>query len=174
MATEIITLRVAISALVLTIVCSPVMACNQQTNLGGLSDADKAEIVESALRLAFGNKRSEFELPKNLSSENIEFIELSRITRLGFVLLDASRMRSLKASQFVDCVVFRRIVLMNGIVLVVLARVTQLQDPCVGSGFYREQSFAYEFHNDSGEWIGQLVKRPAFQPSLSRTLFRKL
>jgi hypothetical protein len=173
MTTEIIPRRFGMSALVLTLVCVAVMGREQQPNRDNLSDGDKAQIVESALRLAFGTRRSEFELPKDLSSENIEFVEPSRISGLGFKLLDARHMGNLKASPFVDYVVFRRLFSKDGGVLVVLSRVTE-RHPCFGGrDFSTERSFTYEFHKDSGEWIGQLVNRPVLQPSFSRTLFRK-
>jgi hypothetical protein len=94
------------------------------------------------------------------------------MSQLGFVLLDARHMRNLKGSQFVDYVVFRRIVFIDGVVTVVLSEVTE-RHPCFGRDASAERSFTYEFHKDSGEWIGQLVHRPMFQPSVNRTLLTK-
>jgi hypothetical protein len=172
MTTEIIPRRFGMSALILTLICMAVTGRDQQATRDNLSDGDKAQIVESALRLAFGTRRSEFELPKDLSSENIEFMEPSRISGLGFKLLDARHMGNLKASPFVDYVVLRRLLSKDGSVLVVLSRVTERQ-PCFGRDFSTERSFTYEFHKDSGEWIGRLVNRPVLQTSFSGTLFRK-
>lgn len=144
----------------------------QQTNRDSLSAADKAEIVESALRLTFGSPRLEFGMPKNLSSENIEFVDATQISRLGFVLLDARQMRKLKGSQTVDYVVFRKIAYEDGIVLVALSHVTE-RHPCFGRNVSEQGSFTYEFHKDSGEWIGRLLHRPVFQPLVTGTLFTK-
>jgi hypothetical protein len=150
--------------------CGPLVGRSQQIGSDSLSNEDKTELVESALHLTFGNQ-PDFGIVRKLSSENIDFIEPSRISRLGFVLLDASHMRNVKKSQFAEYVVFRRILSRDAVVIVALSRIT-VGNPCFGRAFFRERSITYEFHKQSGQWIGQLATRPTLGLSYGGTLFR--
>ena len=169
MKTKAVARRFTISGLAFTLVCSALVGRAQQMNGDDLSGRDKARIVESALQLAFASPRVKFAIATNLSSENVEFVNASRMAQLGFVLLDGGEMQDLRRSQFVEYVVFRKIVFTDGVATVVLSRVTE-SHPCFGRDASTERSFSYEFRKDSGEWIGQLVHRPMLRPSLNRTL----
>ena len=96
----------------------------------------KAEIIESVLQLELKEQSSvgEFKNIRNLSAENIEFVERSRISRQGFDLLDDSQIQNLRQNQFVEYLVFRRIDFKDGIAVVVLSRVNEGR-PCFGPVF---------------------------------------
>ena len=121
------------------------------------------------LQLELKAQSSKFENIRNLSSDNIEFVEPSRISRNGFALLGASQIRNLKKDNLVEYLVFRRIYSKGGIVVVVLSRVNE-GHPCFGHAFSRERSFTYEYQKNAEKWMGQLVKRPPLPISFSRNL----
>lgn len=150
------------------IVCFGLVGRAQQTDRDILSHADKNEIVVSALRLAFGPTRPMRVL---LSSENIEFVDSSRMSEMGFVLLSASQARDWERSPLGQYVVFKRITSNDGVVSVVLWEIAQsyclkIQRPHFDSscgGFSGKRSYAFEFYKETGKWIGQRVYRPILQ-----------
>jgi hypothetical protein len=143
---------------------SALVAHGQQAKGDILSDADKADIVEAALRLELAAQNKEFVFIRSLSSENIEFLEPSEISRRGFSLLSASQMRQLKEDGFVRYVVFKQIYARDGIVTVVLSRVSGNGRPCFGHPGFTQLSFTYKFKKIDGQWIGELVRQPPPRP----------
>ena len=97
----------------------------QQTHDNVLSETDKADIVEVVLQLESKVQGSEFESIKKLSSENIGFVQASRISAHGFSLVAASEIKELKEEHVVKYVVFRKIYVREGIVVVRLSRVVE-------------------------------------------------
>ena len=95
------------------IVCFGSPGRGQQTDHDILSNADKNEIVASALRIVFGTAGVFY---TGLSSENIEFVDSRRMSEMGFPLVDAGQARD----QHVQYVVFKRITSNDGVVSVVL------------------------------------------------------
>ena len=140
-----------------------------------LSAPDKTEIVESVLKLELKAQVSvsEFRYVRNLSSTNIEFLEPSRATAQGFVLLDANQIMELQRSQFVEYFVFRRIELKDGVAVIVLTLVNESR-PCFGKPSSSERSFTYEFRKTFGQWSGQLVRASRRSPQFGTSFLRKM
>ena len=165
-----ITQRFAAAILALLTMSCALIARGQQNNSRFLSDADKAEIVESVLQLEIEGQALEFENIRKVSSNNIGFIQASRISQHGFSLVTATQIFSLK-KDVVQYVVFRRIAARDGVVVVSLARVTEGRS-CFGS-ISRERRYTYEYQNEFGKWIGHLVIRPLELSFERNTLFNR-
>src|SRR5947207_11598863 len=93
------------------IVCFASGGRAQQTDHDILSNADKNEIVVAALRIAFGTSGL---IPRALSSENIEFVDASRMSEMGFDLVGADQARDRERSRFANYVVFKKIASNDG------------------------------------------------------------
>ena len=158
------------SIVALLMMSSVLVGHGQQAKADILSDVDKADIVESALRLELTTQNSEFVFIRSLSLENIEFLEPARISKLGFY-----EVRHLNEDQFVQYVVFRQIYSIDGIVTVVLSRMVEGGRPCFGPYLPpTERRFTYEFKKSAGEWVGQLARQPPPRPIFfSKQLLRR-
>jgi hypothetical protein len=162
------------------IVCFASVGRAQQTDHDILSNADKSEIVASALKIVFGTRGL---IHMTLSSENIEFVDSSRMSEMGFALASAGQVRDWERSRFGDYVVFKRIASNDGVVSVVLWQITQSYSVCCwptapifSCGHVsrkRNYTFTFEFNKETGEWIGQRVYRPMLQFQGSNKLFAK-
>ena len=172
------------------IVCFASVGRAQQTDHDILSNADKNEIVASALRIAFGTPSV---IRMALSSENIEFVDSSRMSEMGFALVGPGQARERERIQF-PYVVFQRIASHDGVVSVVFWQITQSytlccwpSPPIYGSGVKlpprlisscggvseKRSTFTFEFNKETGQWIGQRVYRPMLQFEGSNKLFTK-
>ena len=163
---------VSLALSLMLIVCFGSPGRGQQTDHDILSNADKNEIVASALRIAFGTPGV---LYIGLSSENIEFVDSTRMSEMGFALVDAGQVH--QPGQYV---VFRRITSNDGVVSVVLWHIALSfclnQQPlfdlaCGGFSGKRSYNFTFEFNKESGAWIGKRIYRPTFQFQGSNKLF---
>jgi hypothetical protein len=137
------------AASLMLMVCFASVGRAQQTDQDNLSTADKNEIVSAALRISFGFVRPHLAL----SSENLEFVDSTRMSEMGFTLVDAGQLR---LSPIVDdFVVFSRIESSD---FVVLSRVT-VRRACFSSVVVSRErvTFTLQFHKDAGKWIGVLV-----------------
>jgi hypothetical protein len=146
---ETITRLVPPAASLMLMVCFASVGRAQQTDQDNLSAADKNEIVSAALRISFGFVRPHLAL----SSENLEFVDSTRMSEMGFTLVDAGQLR---LSPIVDdFVVFSRIESSD---FVVLSRVT-VRRACFSSAVVSRErvTFTLQFHKDAGKWIGVLV-----------------
>jgi hypothetical protein len=145
----------------------------QSTISNSLSNEDKSEIIESVLKqeAKAQSQVGEFRNIKILSSENIEFIEPSKILELGFILLGSAQINERKGNGVIEYLVFRRLLSNDGKVTVTLSRVSE-GHPCFGPAFLREQKFTYEYRNESGAWIGELTAR-TFPISFGKNLNTK-
>jgi len=145
------------------IVCLASVGRAQQADQDILSTADKNEIVASALRIAFGTPS-----PTRLvlSSENIEFVDSTRMSEMGFTLVSAEQVRNWLFLN--DYVVFKRIESNGSFVSVALSRIT-VSHGCFSSRVVStgRRTFEFEFHKETGEWLGQRVYllMPQFQLS---------
>ena len=141
------------------------IAYGQQPTAEILSDTDKTEIIESVLDLELRTQASvsDFASLRNVSSDNIEFIEPSLLAKSGFTLVAASELRESKKDHIVEYLLFSRINLGDGVVLVVLSRITEGR-PCFGPAVFAERKYSYESHRTSNGWVTQLVGKPG--PSL--------
>ena len=148
-----------ITAILASVVVSGGFLARGQSQTTGLSEAEKGDIVESLLQLETQAQASEFEKIRIISSDNTGSISPARVSKLGFSLMEAGQIESLKKDNVVEYVVIRRIDLSDGIVVVNVSRVIE-GHPCFGPPFSRERSFTYEFQNGSSEWVGRLVRKP--------------
>lgn len=121
-----------------------------------LSARDKADIIEWVLQDELEAQASipEFAHIRTVSSENIEFIEPSRLTKQGLTLVTASQLREWKKDHVVQYLVFENISLRDGTAVQVLSRVTEGR-PCFGVPFSSTRSYQYEFTWSSAGWTGR-------------------
>jgi hypothetical protein len=147
--------------LILVVVSGVVLAQGQQPSANVLSDDDKANIIESVLDLELKTQAliSDFANIRAVSSDNIEFIEPSRLSKHGFTLVEGRQLRESKQQNIVEYLTFRRIHLRDGVVTVVLSRVKEGR-PCFGAPFISERSYTYEFRQTVGGWVSQLIRKP--------------
>ena len=146
-------------------------ARGQQTSSGGLSDVDKTAIIEAALNLELRNQRT---IPyygsiRAVSSENIELIEPSRLSNHGFTYVPAIELNASKIDHVIEYLLFKQILLRDGVAVVTLSRVTEGR-PCFGAPFSRERRYTYEARQTVVGWIAELTQRPT--PPISFSLKR--
>jgi len=149
----------AISILLLSVV---VLANGQQMPVREVSDADKAGIIESVLELELReqNHALNFTNTRQVSSENIEFIEPSRVAKRGFTLVSATQLSGWHMNQIVEYLVFRNIFLRDGVAVVALAHVRE-REGCFGGSFSQQRNYVYESRLTSEGWVAELTGRPA-------------
>ena len=161
------------------VLCFASVGSAQQTDHDILSKADKNEIVASALRIVFGTSRL---IPMALSTKNIEFVDSSRMSKMGFALVGGGQGRESERSRFTNYVVFKRIASNDGVVSVVFWQITHSfkcdcwHGPNSFCGTVSEKhsyTLTFEFNKETGEWIGQRVYRPMLQFEGSNKLFTK-
>ncbi|SRR6266536_3859399 len=147
--------------LILLIASGVLIARGQQITAGFLSDNDKADIIETVLDLELKAQASitGFANTRKVSSDNIEFIEPSRLSKRGFTLMTGSELRESKKDHVVEYLLFRRIYLRDGAVVVVLSHVIEGR-PCFSAPFSRQQSYTYECRRTFEGWTAQLIGRP--------------
>jgi hypothetical protein len=162
----------------MVIACFAYVGRAQQTNRV-LSNADKNEIVTSTLRMAFGTPGL---IPRTLSTESIEFVDASQMSKMGLVLAGPGQGRDAERNRFADHVVFKRIASNDGVVSVVLWQITELficdcwHGPNSSCGVVSKKhiyNFTFEFNKETGEWIGQRVYKPMPQFEGSNKLFKE-
>jgi hypothetical protein len=153
-----------VSAILLLLGLSVVGAQPQQPQPEPLSDGDKSQIIESVLDLELRTQGllPDFTNIRKVSSDNIEFVEPSKVSKLGFTLVAASYLTELKTVGVVEYLRFRKIFWRDDVAVVVLSRVTEGR-PCFGAAFSRERSYTYESRRTSSGWIAQLVAKPTPQ-----------
>jgi hypothetical protein len=155
-----------LSAISILLIAGVFVARGQQNTSDLISEADKAGIIESILHLEQGNQASLVGSPyvRQVSSENIEFIDPSRLSKHGFTLVPSSELRRAKAENVVDYLVFKEFLLRDGVANVVLTRVTEGR-PCFSAPFSNESNTTYESRSTPVGWIAQLIKKPTpFRP----------
>jgi len=152
------------------------VARGQETPSGGLSNVDKTAIIEAVLKLEPRHQSSMvYGGGQRVSSENIEFIELSRITKYGFRYLPAKDILVLKKDQLLEYLRFNQIFLRDGVAVVTLTRVTEGR-ACFAESYSSEKRFTYQARPTAVGWIAKLMLSPAsplsFPPlSFSRKVF---
>ena len=151
-----------LSAISILLVVGIVVARGQQTVPGSLSDADKTAIVESVLEVELRTQASvrDFANIRTVSSDNIEFIEPSRLSQPSFTLIAASQLRESKKDGVVQYLLFRKIFVRDGAAVVVLSRVTEGR-PCFAAAFSHERTYTYESRRTPFGWVAQLIGRPS-------------
>jgi hypothetical protein len=147
-------------------------ARGQQTSSGRLSDVDKTAIIESVLNLELRNQSSvpDFGNIRQVSSQNIEFIEPSLLSNHGFTLVSAGELSASKRDHVVEYLLFKQILLRDGVAVVALSRVTEGR-PCFGAPFSRERRYTNEARQTVVGWIAELTQRPTSPISFSLKRF---
>jgi hypothetical protein len=142
-------------------VAGVVIARGQQPSAAALADADKAAIVESVLTLELQNQNSvpDFANIRDVSSENIEFVEPSQLSPRGFTLVAAADLRQSKNDRIVIFLLFRNISLRDGVAVVKLSRMTEGR-PCFGAPISIERTYTYESRRTDDGWVAELTRRP--------------
>jgi hypothetical protein len=148
-------------AVSILLVAGVVIARGQQPSAAALADADKATIVESVLTLELQNQNSvpDFANIRDVSSENIEFVEPSQLLPRGFTLVAAADLRQSKKDRVVTYLLFRNISLRDGVAVVKLSRMTEGR-PCFGAPISIERTYTYESRRTDDGWVGELTRRP--------------
>ncbi len=148
--------RILLSIAIL-LLATGVIANGQQTE-DVISGADKAEIIESVLdfELRIQALFPDFANAKNVSSENLEFIESTSLSKRGLRLVPAAQLRGWGQVEYL---LFREISYRNGVALVVLSRVKR-REPCWAPVSYTERTYKYEVRQTSGEWVAELIRSP--------------
>jgi len=148
------------------------VARGQQTSSGGLSNVDKTAIIDAVLKLELRNQSS---IPfygkiRAVSSENIEFIEPSRLSNHGFSYFPAIDIMVLKRDRVLEYLRFNQILLRDGVAVVTLSRVTEGR-PCFAAPFSSEEGYTYKARQTVVGWIAELTQRPASPISFPRISF---
>jgi|SRR5687768_6244808 len=148
--------------LMLAIAGGFLFAHGQRSTADLLSDSDKAQIIESVLEIELRTQASvpDFANIRKVSDDNIEFMELSRLSKHGFTLVAASQLRESKKDHIVEYLRFRRVYSRDERALVVLSRVTEGR-PCFGGAFFTGRTYTYESRRTSSGWVAQLIGKPA-------------
>lgn len=150
------------------------VAHGQQPTGDLLSNSDRARIVESVPGLELQTQASvpDFANVRNVSDENIDFMEPSWLSKHGFTIVAASKLRESKKDHIVEYLLFRKIYSRDEIAVVELSRVTEGR-PCFGAAFSTQRTYTYEVRRTSGGWVAQLIRKPApmigFAPKHSAT-----
>ena len=151
-----------VSAISILLIAGGFVARSQQYRVDVLSDADKADIIESVLDLERKTQASvpDFSNIREVSSANIEFIDPARLAKHGFTLVAASQLREAKRDHVVEYLVFRKVFLRDGVPIVILSRVIEGR-PCFSEPFSRELTYTYESRRTSEGWLTRLIGKPA-------------
>lgn len=150
-----------VSMISVVLLGSVVVAHGQQTSSAILSDADKTGIIESVLDLELRNQNSfpDFDNVKYVSSDNIEFIAPSQLSKHGFTLVAANQLCELQTNRVVQYLLFKTIPAGDDVIDVLVSHVRGGR-VCFGGRFYSERSYKYEARRTSGAWTVQLTRRP--------------
>ena len=150
-----------VSMISVVLLGSVVVAHGQRTSSATLSDADKTGIIESVLDLELRNRYSlpDFDNIKYVSSENIEFIDSSRLSNRGFTLVAANQLCELQTKRVVQYLLFKTISADYDVIDVAVSHVRGGR-ACFNGRFYSERSYNYEARRASGAWTVQLTRRP--------------
>jgi hypothetical protein len=152
---------VKLIALSLLLLGSALAVSGQQPMSASLSDVDKAAIIESVLDVELHTQQTFPDVAniRNVSSENIQFLSTSQLSKHGFTLVAANQLCEWQARRVERFLVFKKLFLRDGIVVIGLSRVTGGRS-CFGGRFYSELSYTYEARQTSDGWITELTRRP--------------
>lgn len=147
-------------------------ARGQQTSSNRLSDVDKTAIIESVLNLELRNQSSipDFGTIRRVSSQNIEFVQPSLLSSHGFTVVTAGELSASEREQFVEYLLFKQILLRDGVAVVALSRVTDGR-PCFAPPFSSERRYTYKARQTVVGWIAELSERPRLPMSFSLERF---
>jgi hypothetical protein len=148
-------------SLLLLLFGSVLVVSGQQQISDPLSDVDKAAIVESVLDVELRNQQSLPDLAniRNVSSENIQFMVPSQLSKHGFTFVDASQLCEWQDRRVEHFLVFKKFSLRDGSVHIALSRVIGGRS-CLAGRFYSELSYTYEARRTFDGWVAELTRRP--------------
>ena len=138
------------------------VAHGQQPTSDLLSNSNRARILEAVLDLELQIQASvpDFANVRNVSDENIDFIQPSSLSKYGFTIVGVRKLRESKQDHIVEYLLFRKIYSLNELAVVELSRVTEGR-PCFGAWFSTERTYAYEVRRTPGGWVAKLIRKPA-------------
>jgi hypothetical protein len=124
-----------------------------------LSETEKAEIIESILD---SDLRPQVFIPafaniKTVSSENIEFIEPTRLLKYALVVVPA---REIRGAMSVQYLLFSTISFKDETAVVSLSHVIE-HHPCFAPSTYRERRYTYESRRTANGWATKLIRTSA-------------
>jgi len=145
-----------------------IVAHGQQPAGNIIDDGDKTGIIKSVLDLEKRNQSSieDFSNIRDVSSDNIGFIEPSRLSAPGFRILSVLSLNAARQERVVEYLLFSEISLVDGVAIVVLSRVTEGR-PCFGPPFSYERRYTYKARRSPVGWIAELITKPT--PPISYT-----
>ncbi|HMH44204.1 MAG TPA: hypothetical protein VK557_12020 [Pyrinomonadaceae bacterium] len=140
---------------------SVLMGRAQQTSSANVPVTDKTEIIEAVLDLEMRNRHSfaDFDNITDVSSENIEFIDPSQLSKRGFTLVAANQLCEWQANRVVQYLLFKMISAGDDVIDVAVSHVTGGR-ACFSGRFYSERKYKYEARRTSGGWTVQLTRKP--------------
>ena len=150
--------------LLLLSLCGVAVTHAQQPATSLPSDADRVGIIDSVAP-ELRNQRSAIDSVKvrQVSMENIEFLEPSQLSKYGFKLVSVDSLNRIKQETVVEYLVFRRISLRSDDAAVVaLSHITEGR-PCFGPSFSRKDSYTYEARRTPVGWVAQLTRGPGLR-----------
>jgi len=102
-----------------------------------------------------------FRSARKVSSENVEFIDPSLLSKHGFELVDPDQLKRIAQNVFggAQYLVFRSILWREGTAVVELLRVSEGQT-CFGGYRVSRQSYTYEVRRTAMGWVSQLIESP--------------
>jgi hypothetical protein len=140
---------------------SALVASGQQPMSASLSDVDKAAIIESVLDLELHTQQTFPDVAniRNVSSENIQFMSTSQLSKHGFTLVASNQLCEWQARRVERFLVFKNFSLRDGVVVIALSRVTGGMS-CFAGRFHSELSYTYEARVTADGWVAELTHRP--------------
>jgi hypothetical protein len=155
---------------VISILFGVVVARGQEPARNIIAEAEKTGIIESVLELETRNQSSiaDFANIREVSSDNIEFIEPTRLSTLGFRVVSVASLNAAKQDHVVQYLLFKKLTLRDGVAIVVLSRVTEGR-PCFAEPFSRERRWTYRARRTPVGWIAEVIARPASPISFTHT-----
>ena len=146
----------------IVVLLASVVACRgQEPSNTSCADSDKVRIIEAVLDLELRNQQTFPDLAniRNVSPDNIEFMESSELSKHGFALVAANQLCELQNKRVMQYLFFKRICLRGDVAIIGLSRVTGGR-ACFGGRFYSELRYTYEARRTSDGWVAQLTRRP--------------
>jgi len=127
-----------ISGVLVVLLAGATVTRAQQSSTSILSDAEKAGVVEAVLiDLELRNQGGFSFGRQQVSSYNIESIQPSQLEKHGFRLVPARSLNESKKDNMVHYLVFRKIILRDGVAVIYLSNVTEGR-PCFGNYISQE------------------------------------
>jgi len=147
-----------ISAVLVVLLAGATVTRAQQSSTSILSDAEKAGVVEAVLVDLELRNQGLFSFGRQqVSSYNIESIQPSQMEKHGFRLVPARSLNESKKDNMVHYLVFRKIVLRDGVAVIYLSNLTEGR-PCFGNYISQEATSIYEARLTPDGWVAEFQR----------------